>query len=94
MFCFQGDSRHEHGRAREECLGQARGNSTLTVFGADNKIEGKMDPKRIALKASLIGTSPEAPEQPHLSSREKYGTAVDGCKHADGSSELGEVIFL
>ena len=53
-----------------------------------------MEPERIALKSSLAGADPEAPGQPRLSSREIQRTAVDGCTHADGSSKLGESIFL
>ena len=53
-----------------------------------------MEPKRRLLESSLARTGLEATEQPRLSSTEMQQTAVDGSMHADGSSELGDIIFF
>ena len=55
---------------------------------------GKMKLKRILLESSLVVTGLEILEPPRLLTREMQQTAIDGCMHTDGSSELGEAIFL
>lgn len=59
-----------------------------------NNIYGHQKLERRVLKSQETGMSVEAPEQLRLPSREVYQTAVDGCMHADGSSELGDIFSL
>ena len=60
----------------------------------EKRIQGKMEPERRTIESSLAGTGPETPGQPRLSSRKMQRTPVDSCTHANGSSELEEIICL
>ena len=64
-----GDNIYEHGGAQEKMSGQASEIPLEVQVGKQDKIKGKMEPKRTALESSSAGTGVEAPEQPRLSCR-------------------------
>ena len=53
-----------------------------------------MEPELRTLELSRPGTWMETLRQPRLASRDTQRTAVNSYTHSDGSSELGEIIFL
>ena len=86
----------KHGKMKpKESNGDKRGEiPPVQIFEEEENIEGKMEPERKMLQSPLAGTDLKAFGQPHLWSKDMQQTAVDGCTHTGGSSELGEMKFV